>query len=112
MVEFYSKTKYVSSLNGKLRKKLHVEMVKNNKGIHIVGYNDNKKINKTITFLKPNGLSNSYGLSKPCNMNNSVKMNNPVKMNNSVQMNKPIKLKSKKRKNTKKKATAKKKTTK
>ncbi len=106
MVEFYSKTKYVSSLNGKLRKKLHVEMVKNNKGIHIVGYNDNKKINKTITFLKPNGLSNSYGLSKPCNINNSVQMNNPVKMNNHV------KLKSKKRKNTKKKATAKKKTTK
>jgi hypothetical protein len=94
MVEFYSKTKYVSSLNGKLRKKLHVEMVKNNKGIHIVGYNDNKKINKTITFLKPTGLSNSYGLSKPCNMNNLVK------------------LKTKKRKNTKKKATAKKKTTK
>jgi len=106
MVEFYSKTKYVSSINGKLRKKLHVEMVKNNKGIHIVGYNDNKKINKTITFLKPNGLSNSYGLSKPCNMNNSVKTNN------SVQMNNPVKLKSKKRKNTKKKATAKKKTTK
>jgi hypothetical protein len=106
MVEFYSKTKYVSSINGKLRKKLHVEMVKNNKGIHIVGYNDNKKINKNITFLKTNVLSNSYGLSKPCNMNNSVKTNN------SVQMNKPIKLKSKKRKNTKKKATAKKKTTK
>ena len=67
MVEFYSKTKYVSSLNGKLRKKLHVEMVKNNKGIHIVGYNNNKRINKTITFLKPNTLSQS----RPCN--NTVK---------------------------------------
>ena len=69
MVEFYSKTKYVSSLNGKLRKKLHVEMVKNNKGIRIVGYNNNKQINKTITFLKPSGLSQS----RPCNSMKSIK---------------------------------------
>jgi len=88
MVEFYSKTKYVSSLNGKLRKKLHVEMVKNNKGIHIVGYNNNKRINKTITFLKPNTLSQSM----PCN--NTVK---------------PIKRKNKKKKTVKaKKKTGKK----
>lgn len=71
MVEFFSKTKYVSSLNGKLKKKLHVEMVKNNKGIHIVGYNNNKRINKTITFLRPNPYTNPI---RPCNTStNSVK---------------------------------------
>jgi len=29
-------------------------MIKNNKGIHIVGVNNNKIINKTITFLNKN----------------------------------------------------------
>jgi hypothetical protein len=90
MATFYSKTKYISSLNGKLKKKLHIEMVKNNKGIHIVGYNNNKRINKTITFLKPN----PYSINKPCNMarNNSIKVIKPKKN-----------VKSKKRANTKKK---------
>ena len=96
MSTFYSKTKYISSLNGKLKKKLHIEMVKNNKGIHIVGYNNNKRINKTITFLKPN----PYSINKPCNMarNNSIKVIKPKK---SVKSKKNVK--PKKRTNTKNK---------
>jgi hypothetical protein len=47
---FYKKTKFIK-VNGKVKQKYNIEMIKNNKGIHIVGVNNNKIINKTITFL-------------------------------------------------------------
>ena len=38
--------------NGKLEKKYNVQMKKNNKGYDIIGYDNNKVINKHVRYIK------------------------------------------------------------
>ena len=56
---FFKKTKYIKE-NNKLKKKYDIEMLKTNKGIHIVGINNNKIINKTITFLNKKSTKKTH----------------------------------------------------
>ena len=56
---FYKKTKFIK-INDKVKQNYDIEMIKNNKGIHIVGVNNNKIINKTITFLNKKSTKKTH----------------------------------------------------
>lgn len=55
---YYIRKQGFTFKNGKLEKKYNVQMKKNNKGYNIVGYDNNKIINKSVRFIqektKPN----------------------------------------------------------
>ena len=38
--------------NGQLKKKFNIQMEKTNKGYHIMGFNNNKIINKSVIYIK------------------------------------------------------------
>jgi hypothetical protein len=45
--------------NGKLKKSFNIQMEKTNKGYHIMGFNNNKIINKSVTYIKNKGKNKS-----------------------------------------------------
>ena len=55
---YYIRKQGFTFKNGKLEKKYNVQMKKNNKGYNIVGYDNNKIINKSVRFIQEKTKSN------------------------------------------------------
>ena len=61
---YYIRKQGFTFKNGKLEKKYNVQMKKNNKGYNIVGYNNNKIINKSVRFIQEKTKSNKVKSNK------------------------------------------------